>query len=128
LKRLIFVSLADFSAVQDLTDEITSTEKPSAAASWGKEGDDSLENGTLPAVKVGNEDPAVNGDLNVDKEAPLTPKPAPDVTPENHSEAPIKTGANDVSSSKPSDVKSAVRSAVPTTKASERCIDLCLFI
>lgn len=112
-----------------MTDEITSTDKPSAAASWSKEEDDSLENGTPPAVKVENKVPAVNGDLDVHKEAPSTPETTPDVTPENHSEAPTRTGASDVSSSKPSsDVKSGVSSSVPTTKASDRCITLCLFI
>lgn len=120
----ICMSLADFSVVQDLTDEITSTEKPSAAASWGKEEDRSLENET-PAVNVAKEVPALNGDSHVEKEAPSTPEPALDVTPENLSEAPRRTGASDVSSSKPSsDVKSGVSSSVPTTKASERCINL----
>lgn len=119
------MSLADFSAVQDLTDETAFTEKPSAAASWGKEDDGSLEKET-PAANVEKEVPATNGHLNVDKEAPSTSEPALDSTPQNLSEAPTIIGANDVSSSQSSStVKSGAKSTVPTTKASERCVNLC---
>lgn len=101
--------------VQDATDEVTFTEKPSAAASWSKEEKSSLENESVPAS---------DRDMNVEKEVACTPEPAfTDVTSQNPSEGSIRNetevSAND-SSSKPSGTESGAISSVSTTKASER--------
>lgn len=108
----------DFSAVLDLADETSSTDKPSAAASWGNKEDNPLENGSTHAEAVGNGVPApsVNGDVDSDKEA----TPVPSVAAETSTEAPPRTAATDVSSSKPAAVKTGVSSLAPITKPSER--------
>lgn len=104
--------------VQDATDETTFTEKPSAAASWGKES--SLESESFPAS---------DGNMNVEKEVASTPELAPtNVPPQNPSEDPIRNGtevsAIDSSSKPSSDAKSGVISSVSATKASERLVGL----
>jgi len=108
--------LADFSVVQDATDETTFTEKASDAASWGKEEGSSLEDESVPAA---------DRNMNVEKEVASTPEPAlTDVTPQNPNEAGLRNEsgvtASDLSSKPSSDATSGVIVSVPTIKASER--------
>jgi len=108
--------LSDFSVVQDATDETTFTEKPSAAASWGKEEKSALEDESVPAAALS---------MNVEKEVASTQEPAvTDVTLQNPSEADLRNeteaSASDLSKNLSFDSKSGDIASVPTTKDSER--------
>ncbi|XP_024402294.1 uncharacterized protein [Physcomitrium patens] len=107
----------DFSVIEDLTDQSTTADKPSAAASWGKEENNS--------AKI-DSSPASDTNTNQGKEVSSTPEPCvPDktfqtpneVSPTNEAEV----SASAISALKPSsDVKAELTSSVPATKASGR--------
>lgn len=103
--------------IEDLTDQSTTADKPSAAASWGKEENNS--------AKI-DSSPASDTNTNQGKEVSSTPEPCvPDktfqtpneVSPTNEAEV----SASAISALKPSsDVKAELTSSVPATKASGR--------
>lgn len=115
--RYQFVCMADFSVILNLTDELAPEEKPTAAATWGKEEESPLKNESVPES---------DNNAHAEKEISSSSDPAhTDTSSQNPSDASTKNGpefsGNDVSSSEPtSDGKGEGPSSVSTTKVSER--------
>lgn len=98
--------------VEALTDDTVITEKAPAAASLGKEEENSLDSNINHKIEVPS-----NSDSG------LTDK-----TSQNPSEASpravAEVSASDVSSAEPSDIKPDSTSSIPTTKSGGRCMIL----